>query len=85
MLELRRVLAIEAGSRELDDQNLPRVEEIVSVCAGLVTVDEASGVIRLVHHRTQEYFERDSEEWFSNVEANITNACTIYLSTFSVE
>jgi hypothetical protein len=31
---------------------------MVSVCAGLVTIDEESNIIRLVHHTTQEYFER---------------------------
>jgi hypothetical protein len=79
-LELRHALALEAGSRELDHQNLPRVEDMASVCAGLVTVDEASGVIRLVHYTTQEYFERTKEKWFPDAETNVTNACIIYLS-----
>ncbi|KAK3371092.1 hypothetical protein B0T24DRAFT_500138, partial [Lasiosphaeria ovina] len=58
MVELQHALALEPGSHELDPQNLPQVEDMVSVCAGLVAVDEASSVVRLVHYTTQEYFER---------------------------
>ena len=39
---------------------------MVSVCAGLVTVDEESDIIRLVHYTTQEFFERTQNIWFPN-------------------
>jgi hypothetical protein len=57
--ELRHALAVEKGESELDEENLPEIEDMVSVCAGLVTVDEKSEIIRLVHYTTQEYFERN--------------------------
>lgn len=60
--ELCHALAVEPGEEELDPDNIPNVEDIVSVCAGLVTVDEESDIIRLVHYTTQEYFERIREE-----------------------
>ena len=53
---------------------------MVSVCAGLVTVDEDSNIIRLVHYTTQEYFERTQTVWFPNAESNITTTCVTYLS-----
>ena len=53
---------------------------MVSVCAGLVTVDEESGIIRLVHYTTQEYFERTQKHWFQDAEADIANICVTYLS-----
>jgi hypothetical protein len=62
--ELRHALAVEIGESELDEENLPEIEDMVSVCAGLVTVDEESDVIRLVHYTTQEYFERTWTSWF---------------------
>ena len=31
---------------------------LVSVCAGLVTIDRESNIIRLVHYTTEEFFER---------------------------
>jgi hypothetical protein len=56
--ELQHALAVETGEPELDRENLPEIEDMVSVCAGLVTVDKESRVIRLIHYTTQEYFER---------------------------
>jgi hypothetical protein len=56
-LELRHALAVEMGESELDETNLPGIEDMVSVCAGLVTVDEQSNIIRLVHYTTQQFLE----------------------------
>jgi hypothetical protein len=76
--ELQCALAVEDGMPELDD--LPRLEDIVSVCVGLVTIDEESDIIRLVHYTTQEYFERTQNCWFPNAETEITTICVTYLS-----
>ncbi|KAM0461024.1 hypothetical protein ACHAO4_001823 [Trichoderma viride] len=81
--ELQHALAVEIGSTELDQDNLPDVEDMVSACAGLVTVDKESDIIRLVHYTTQEYFERTQQDWFPDAEADITEICVTYLS-FSV-
>lgn len=51
-IELQHALAVEAGEAHLDEENLPQIEDMVSVCAGLVTVDDESGIIRLVHYTT---------------------------------
>ena len=53
VLELQHALAIEEDSCELDEDNLPEMNEVLSACAGLVTVDEDSGIVRLVHYTTQ--------------------------------
>ncbi|KAL6797092.1 ankyrin repeat-containing domain protein [Trichoderma sp. SZMC 28012] len=79
-LELQHALAVEIGKSDLDEDNLPEIEDLVSVCAGLVTVDEESNIIRLVHYTTQEYFERTQSHWFPNVNVNITTICVTYLS-----
>ncbi|KAF2183470.1 ankyrin [Zopfia rhizophila CBS 207.26] len=81
--ELQHALAVEVGEPELDEENLPQIEDMVSVCAGLVTVDKESKIIRLVHYTTQEYFERTQSDWFSDLGGNITEICVTYLS-FSV-
>lgn len=78
-LELQYALGVEIGESELDHDNLPQIEDMVSVCAGLVTVEE-SGIIRLVHHTTREYFERTKHHWFSGAETEITRICVTYLS-----
>ncbi|KAJ5469027.1 hypothetical protein N7475_006779 [Penicillium sp. IBT 31633x] len=80
MTELQHALAVEFKEPELDEENLPEIQDMLSVCAGLVTVDEASGIIRLVHYTTQEYFERTQNVWFSNAESNPIRICVTYLS-----
>ena len=71
---------MEVGQSALDEDNLPEVSDMVSVCAGLVTVDEESKMIRLVHYTTQEYFERTWKQWFPTAEDDITTICCTYLS-----
>ncbi|KAH6705255.1 ankyrin repeat-containing domain protein [Leptodontidium sp. MPI-SDFR-AT-0119] len=39
-----------------------------------------SGIIRLVHYTTQEYFERTQRQWFPDAQINITTICVSYLS-----
>ncbi len=80
MLELQHALATKPGRSELDDGDLPYIGDMVSVCAGLVTVDEESGIIRLVHYTTQEYLERTQKQWFPDAESAITTTCVTYLS-----
>ncbi|TPX07668.1 uncharacterized protein E0L32_010666 [Thyridium curvatum] len=81
-LELQNALAVEFGTSELDTENLPQIEDMISVCAGLVTIDEESRIIRLVHYTTQEYFERPGtqQRWFPDAQAEITTVCVTYLS-----
>ncbi|KAK3371579.1 hypothetical protein B0T24DRAFT_629559 [Lasiosphaeria ovina] len=78
-LELQHALAVELGRRELRRDNISDAEDIISVCAGLVTVDEESSVIRLVHYTTQEYLERTQCNWFPEPESDITTTCLTYL------
>ena len=56
------------------------MEDVISVCAGLVTVDKESSIIRLVHYTTQEYFERVRFEWNPGAQKEIAVACLTYLS-----
>ena len=78
--ELCHALAVELGEEELDQDNVPDVDDIISVCAGLVTVDEERNIIRLVHYTTQEYFERIREKWSPHAELEIASSCLTYLS-----
>ena len=83
--ELQHALAVEVGESALDEENLPQIEDIVSVCAGLVAVDKESNIIRLVHYTTKEYFERTQNHWFPNAETDITAICVTYLSFHAFE
>jgi hypothetical protein len=46
--ELRHALAVRPGSTALDPEALDNAEIYTSICAGLVVVDNGSGVVRLV-------------------------------------
>src|SRR5436305_1436961 len=78
--ELCHALAIEPGDKHLNADNIYDAEDLISVCAGLVTVDEESDIIRLVHYTTQEYFERIRLEWIPGAQQEIAEACLTYLS-----
>lgn len=89
-LELQHALAVnmelDSGNipREFDKDSIPEIDLIISSCCGLVTIDEESNVIRLVHYTTQEYFDRMRKQWFPKAETKIANVCTMYL-TFDTE
>jgi ankyrin repeat protein len=78
--ELRHALAVEPGQSALDVDNILDMEDIVSVCAGLVTIDEESDIIRLVHHTTQEYFVSIRKDWNPDGQLDIARTCLTYLS-----
>jgi hypothetical protein len=76
--ELRHALAVEPGTCRLDMTNLYPVKDMVSSCAGLVTID--SNIVRLVHYTTQEYFQRRGLKSFEDVQRDIiATSCLTYL------
>jgi hypothetical protein len=81
--EICCALAVEPDEVELDPENVPDVEDLLSVCAGLIVVDQESAVIRLVHYTTQEYFERIRDAWNPDAQPHIASTCLTYLS-FSI-
>lgn len=83
--ELRHALAVEWKANEdpprnLDVGNLLNPEDIVDVCAGLVVIENESGVIRLVHFTTQEFFLRSPDTLFPDADTQISKTCLAYLS-----
>ncbi|KAG4279189.1 hypothetical protein FPRO04_13663 [Fusarium proliferatum] len=81
--ELQHALAVEIGTDELDNGNIPTVEHIIQAYAPLVTIDKESNIIRLVHYTLQEFFEQEQNIWLPDAQAHITRVCVTYLS-FSV-
>ncbi|KAK6525319.1 hypothetical protein TWF694_005462 [Orbilia ellipsospora] len=81
--ELQHALAVEFENEnevELDEENISELESIIAVCAGLVTIDQESDVIRLVHYTTQEFFERTWQQWFPDAHRDVTLTCLKYMS-----
>ncbi|CAJ2501096.1 Uu.00g039490.m01.CDS01 [Anthostomella pinea] len=81
--ELQHALAVEFedyGLTSLDLENFTDLDHILSVCAGLVTIDAETNVIRLVHHTTQQYFDRVKLHRFPLADLHIATVCIRYLS-----
>jgi ankyrin repeat protein len=78
--EVRHALAVEPGDVDIDEDALPDEDILVSVCAGLVTLDKQSKIIRLVHYTTQEYFERIRVKEFPDAQTSIATTCLTYIS-----
>ncbi|KAJ6538461.1 ankyrin repeat-containing domain protein [Mycena vulgaris] len=78
--ELREALAVEHGTMELDEYSLLDIDIILSVCAGLVIIDEADKRIRLVHYTTQKYLDGVQPIVFPRAQTEITMTCITYLS-----
>lgn len=83
--EMQHALAVREHMTAFDTDYVPGVKDLKSVCAGLVTTDEESGIIRLAHYTTQEYLQETKETWCPQGESYITKICIAYLSfnTFS--
>jgi len=47
--ELCHALGVEEGSTNLNIRNIPAIETLLACCLGLVTVENSSSTVRLVH------------------------------------
>ncbi|KAH7018054.1 uncharacterized protein B0I36DRAFT_218956, partial [Microdochium trichocladiopsis] len=79
-LELQHALATEPDATEFDSGNITPIDDIVSACAGLLTVSQGTSVVTLVHYTTQEFLERAATRWFSDAHADILRTCITYMS-----
>ncbi|KAJ7805046.1 hypothetical protein B0H14DRAFT_3773018, partial [Mycena olivaceomarginata] len=80
ILEIQTALAVEPGEKFLDKDNILDMEIILSVCAGLVIIDEQLSALRLVHYTTQEYLDRIQLQQFPDAQTEITSTLLTYLA-----
>lgn len=77
--ELCHALAVSLEAKDVDeDDDVRHIEDVLATCAGLVTVDTESDIVRLVHKSTQEYFQRNRTRIFPMAEHLMGNICSIY-------
>ena len=80
--ELLCALEVDPDTGDLDfDGDLYDIQEILSVCAGLVSIEDESRVVRLVHYTIQTYLEDTLGTWYSTAEEEIVVTCLTYLSS----
>lgn len=77
--ELCHALAIRSGDTVLDVERLPAMDVLCESCHGLVTVDEQSRIVRLIHRTAQEFFDRHRAAYFSDIHTQMAQTCLDYL------
>jgi len=82
-VELCNALGVEIGSADVDPENVPSLRTLVASCVGLVTVEESSSTVSLVHFTLQEYLSSDPT-LFDNPHSAIPGVCLTYLNFGSV-
>ena len=78
--EVQHAVSVEEGDKDLEDEPLEAPDLLVSVCAGLVTIDAESNTFRLVHFTVEEFFEKNHHKWFPDADNLIAKTCLTYLS-----
>ncbi|KAJ7487830.1 ankyrin repeat-containing domain protein [Mycena latifolia] len=78
--ELQEALAVEPGDTTFDGDNILDADIMLSVCAGLVVIDQTDHIVRLVHYTVQEYLDHIQSSRFPQAQVDITATCLTYLS-----
>lgn len=83
--ELQHGLAFRPDDKTLDHKNFVSLVQVVSLCAGLLTINHTKDVIEPVHHTTREYFEIHQQDWMQSGEQDMARACLRYLTLDSTD
>lgn len=73
--ELQEAIAKERGDDTYKDEDLIDIELLVSVCAGLLRVDQSSEQVRLVHFTVEEHFNNRFNDFYPHAPRLIHRTC----------
>lgn len=79
-LELQHALAIEEGSKSLDRDVLISIDDLISMCGGLVTLNADSNLLSFIHVSVEDFFQNIRQERFADGQKQIAVASLTYLS-----
>jgi len=82
--DLCYALSIEEDSTDLDPENTPAIETLLSCCLGLVAVDDGGSRVRLIHLTLQEYL-IGRPDLFGSAHAKMAEVCLIYLNSPTIQ
>jgi len=81
--ELCHALAVELASTDFNADNVPSMSTLVRCCQGLITVDEGSSTVRLIHFTLKEYLSAHPN--ISNgPHSTVAEICLTYLNSKQV-
>ena len=78
--ELRHALAVRQGDKAIAAQSLDLEDLFVPCCHGLVSIEQETQIIRLVHRTAQQYLDDNRLAIFPGMQAQILSTCLTYLS-----
>ena len=78
--EIQEALSVDLDASDLDPYSMTNQDILISVCAGLVTVDPESQIVRFVHSTAEEHFAAIRRSRFPDAEHTISITCIQYLS-----
>lgn len=78
ILEIEHALAVEIEDPEFDPDGILEIDKLISSCAGMVVINEESGVVAFLHFTVQEYFHHNGQKHFRNLSSDITQTCLTY-------
>ena len=81
--ELCHALAVEVGTTDLDIDNVPSIRTLLSCTLGIVTIDEQTSTVRLVHFTLHEYLAAHPT-LFITPHSMMAEICLTYLNFRSV-
>ncbi|KAI5815999.1 hypothetical protein BZA77DRAFT_344514 [Pyronema omphalodes] len=79
--ELSHALSIKPGDTYLDEDGFPSPKSILDCCLGLVVIDEATSLPRLVHKSLQDFFQKQYAmgELFPRGQEEIASTCLTFM------
>jgi ankyrin repeat protein len=78
--ELQHALITQSLQRGVDSQDWLDTDELLTICAGLVTADRSRNVVQLAHHSVGEYLKLETCELLPRTDQDITRTCLACLS-----
>ncbi|KAI0376659.1 hypothetical protein F5Y04DRAFT_285739 [Hypomontagnella monticulosa] len=81
--ELIDALAITLRMTNSGGNQVPDLKGLESLCSGLITVNNESGIVHLAHDTIREYLDQAWSEFLDTTKAMIAEVCVEYLSSSS--
>ena len=82
--ELCHALAVERGSTDFHGENIPSLTTLVLCCQGLITVDQKTSTVQLIHFALQKYLS-SNPDIFGKPDTAIAEICLTYLHSERVK